>query len=123
LSCARSDKNFLPLAAITALSRPFTGPEGGPVIHAVAYKERAAATAVFERLEEKKRVYSFICVLSAQNGVRETHSWEFVSAHTFFCPFQDKQMTAAKLLKGVCLISTQNKTYAQKLTLIVVFSE
>jgi len=53
------------------VSRPFTGPEVGPAIHAVAYKETAAAAAaaMFERLEEKKRVYSFICALSLHRMV------------------------------------------------------
>lgn len=111
LQFAGSDKNFLSLANITAVSRPFIGPAGGPARQAVAYKETAVA-ATFERLEESLLLF-----------VLSLHRTVVMSVRPFFYPFQGRQLASPKLLGGVSLILTHNKTDAQKLAFTVVFSE
>lgn len=112
--CVESEKNFLSLADITAVSRPFTGPATHAVTHLLLQCSRDW---------KKGRESALICAFSAQNGVSRRHSSVVVSVRPFSYSFQGRQMACPILLEGVCLLLTHNKTDKQKLALTVVFSE
>jgi len=69
LQCAGSDKNFLSLANITAVSTPLTGSEGGPALHAVACTERLLLRLQCARDCKKGRESTFLFLLSLHRMV------------------------------------------------------